>query len=67
MGGDAWKNYYRTFGQDYLLKHVTQAGGMNHWDVSLDPSAGKFGANWCTAVFTTVLSLPYGYLPLYQR
>ena len=67
IGGDRWKNYYQTFGQDYLLKHVTTQGDMSHWDESLDANAKGIGSNWCTAVFTTILSLPYGYLPLYQR
>lgn len=67
MGGNYWKGYYQTFGQGYLLHHVTTEGDLSHWDVSLDPSAKEIGSNWPTAVFTTILSLPYGYLPLYQR
>jgi hypothetical protein len=67
IGGEAWKNYYQAFGQGYLLSHVTSDGGMDHWESSLDPNAKDVGPNWCTAVFTTILSLPYGYLPLYQR
>jgi len=67
IGGGTWKNYYQTFGQQYLLKHVTTQGDMSYWDASLDGNAKGIGPNWCTAVFTTILSLPYGYLPLYQR
>jgi hypothetical protein len=67
MGGDKWKNYYQLFGQQYLLSHVSTQGDMDYWNESLDPSARMVGSNWCTAVFTTILSLPYGYLPLYQR
>jgi len=67
MGGDKWKDYYATFGQKYLLSHVTTEGDTSHWNDTLDPNAKGIGSNWCTAVFTTVLSLPYGYLPLYQR
>lgn len=67
IGGDAWKNYYQMFGKGYLVSHVTTEGGLSHWDVALDPNAKDVGPNWCTAVFTTVLSLPYGYVPLYQR
>jgi len=67
MGGAKWKNYYQTFGQQYILHHVSTQGDMSHWDASLDPKAKEVGSNWCTAVFTTILSLPYGYLPLYQR
>jgi len=67
IGGDAWKTYYQTFGQRYLLTHVISEGDLSHWDVQIDPNAKIVGSNWCTAVFTTILSLPYGYLPLYQR
>jgi hypothetical protein len=67
MGGDPWKSYYRTFGQQFLMHNVVTEGDMSHWDVSLDPNAKEIGSNWPTAVFTTILSLPYGYLPLYQR
>jgi hypothetical protein len=67
IGGDKWKTYYQTFGQQYLLSHVSTQGDMDYWSESLDRRAKGVGSNWCTAVFTTVLSLPYGYLPLYQR
>jgi hypothetical protein len=67
IGGNKWKTYYQTFGQQFLLKHVTTQGDMSYWDASLDQKAKGIGPNWCTAVFTTILSLPYGYLPLYQR
>jgi hypothetical protein len=67
IGGDKWKDYYSTFGQKYLLSHVTAQGDTDYWDESLDRNAKGIGSNWCTAVFTVVLSLPYGYLPLYQR
>jgi hypothetical protein len=67
IGGDTWKTYYKTFGQQYLLSHVSTLGDMNYWSESLDHNAKGIGSNWCTAVFTTILSLPYGYLPLYQR
>jgi hypothetical protein len=65
MGGDKWKAYYQLYGQ-YLLKNVVREGGT-HWDATVDPHATKIGGNWPTAVATTILSLPYGYLPLYQR
>lgn len=67
IGGDRWKSYYETFGQQYLLRHVTTQGDMSYWGQELDGNAKGIGPNWCTAVFTTILSLPYGYLPLYQR
>ncbi|MCE0483172.1 MAG: terpene cyclase/mutase family protein [Methylacidiphilales bacterium] len=67
IGGNVWKTYYDTFGRHYLMSHVTTEGGMSHWSDSIDPNAHDVGSNWCTAVFTTILSLPYGYVPLYQR
>jgi hypothetical protein len=67
IGGDKWKTYYSEFGQHYLLSHVSTQGDMKFWDQSLDPRAKGIGSNWVTAVATVILSLPYGYLPLYQR
>jgi len=67
IGGETWRSYYDTFGRRYLLSHVIPAGDQSHWDISLDRNAKDVGSNWCTAVFATILSLPYGYLPLYQR
>ncbi len=67
IGGEKWKTYYETFGRRYLLRHVSTQGDMSYWRDSMDPNARGIGSNWCTAVFTTILSLPYGYLPLYQR
>jgi hypothetical protein len=67
IGGDRWKDYYQDFGQQYLLTHVSSEGDMRYWSETLDPRAKGIGSNWPTAVFTTILSLPYGYLPLYQR
>ena len=67
IGGDRWKDYYQTFGQQYLVTHVSSEGDMRYWSETLDPRAKGIGSNWPTAVFTTILSLPYGYLPLYQR
>jgi len=67
IGGSTWKSYYEIFGRQFLLKHVTTQGDMSYWEESIDHNAKGIGPNWCTAVFTTILSLPYGYLPLYQR
>ena len=67
VGGERWKTYYDGFARQYLLSHVSTQGDTSYWNESMDHNAKGVGSNWCTAVFTTVLSLPYGYLPLYQR
>lgn len=67
MGGNHWKHYYDLFAQQFILSKVSTQGDMNYWPDTVDPRAKGIGSNWCTAVFTTILSLPYGYLPLYQR
>jgi len=67
IGGDKWKAYYQEFGQGFVMRNVTTEGDLSHWSATLDPNAKDVGSNWCTAVFTVILSLPYGYLPLYQR
>ena len=67
IGGATWKTYYDGFGRQFLLSHVSTQGDMCYWSEGMDHNAKGIGTNWCTAVFTTVLSLPYGYVPLYQR
>ncbi len=66
LGGERWKNYYELY-SGFLLKNVTTDDEGCHWGANIDPMARMVGPNWTTAVYTTILSLPYGYIPLYQR
>jgi hypothetical protein len=56
IGGDTWKRWYGLM-RDKLLKDVRKEGDLNHWE-------GDVGPVYCTAVHTTI---PYHYIPLYQR
>jgi hypothetical protein len=66
VGGDIWKNWYAQIKQT-LLKAVTVRGDLAYWEPALDPGQDGVGPVYATAVYTMILSMPYHYLPLYQR
>jgi len=62
IGGETWQRWYA--GQrDLLVPLARHDGDMVHWD----PLDGHYGALYATSVYTTILAMPYHYLPLYQR
>ena len=66
IGGDAWKQWY-TKTSEFLLRNVESSGGTLKFWKGLDGNAVNVGPAYSTAVYTTILALPYHYLPLYQR
>jgi hypothetical protein len=64
VGGDTWRKWYTEI-RDLLVRNVRQEGGNYYWDTSLDRRAP--GPIFTTAAFTTILAMPYHYVPLYQR
>jgi hypothetical protein len=66
IGGDTWASWYENIKAILLDPKVlnTTADGSNFWH-PLDP--GGMNEVYSTAVYTTILAMPYGYLPLYQR
>jgi hypothetical protein len=64
IGGETWKRWYGRV-KPTLLAHVRRQGELCYWQ----PIDRERGVNdvFATAVYTTVLAIPYGYLPLYQR
>jgi hypothetical protein len=60
IGGEAWRQWY-AFMKQVLLPAVTRSGDLCYWN---DNEAGPV---YGTACFTTILAMPYHYLPLYQR
>jgi hypothetical protein len=64
IGGDAWTQWY-TLARNRLLPAVLTDGERSYWR----PLEGGNGQNdvFATAVYATVLAMPYQYLPLYQR
>jgi hypothetical protein len=62
IGGDTWKKWY-TKVHDILMKKVTREAGTAFWY----PIDGTANTVYATAIHTTILAMPYHYLPLYQR
>jgi hypothetical protein len=64
IGGDTWRKWYRRI-KPTLVANVRRQGDTYFWQ----PIDRDRGVNdiFATAVYTTVLAIPYGYLPLYQR
>jgi hypothetical protein len=71
IGGETWERWYTDM-RTLLLKPVEQNGAMKtqgdmtYWDPRWD-GGGRVGPIYSTAVYTMILSMPYHYLPLYQR
>lgn len=62
IGGSTWKNWYQKI-HDILMKKVTREAGAAFWY----PLDGTGNPVYATAIHTTILAMPYHYLPLYQR
>jgi hypothetical protein len=65
IGGDIWRRWYDGIHQKLMAAVKTDPGNVNHWE----PIDGGQGVNaiYSTAVYTTILAMPYHYIPLYQR
>jgi hypothetical protein len=63
IGGDVWKRWYAEM-KTKLLSTVVRDGDKCHWD---EVHSRALGPVYETAVFTTILAMPYHYIPLYQR
>jgi hypothetical protein len=64
IGGDAWKKWYLAL-HTSLLRNVRREGQLTYFD----PLGGGIGLStiYATEVYTTILAMPYHYIPLYQR
>jgi squalene cyclase len=68
IGGSTWQTWYGRLKEELLDRNAgkfrTDAAGMNYWE----PLDGQgVGPVYATAVYTTILAMPYHYIPLYQR
>jgi hypothetical protein len=63
IGGDNWRRWYEQT-KTRLLSTVIKNGETSYWD---EKRSQKLGPIYETAVFVTVLAMPYHYVPLYQR
>ena len=62
MGGDTWRKWY-LMNRDKLTGQAKNQSGRTYWTTQ----AGAGGDAYGTAVAITILAMPYGYVPLYQR
>jgi hypothetical protein len=62
IGGDTWKTWYERMKSE-LMTTVRREGDFASWQ----PIDHKVGDLYATAVYTTILAMPYHYIPLYQR
>jgi hypothetical protein len=60
IGGDVWRQWYG-FMKQLLIPAVTRSGDFCFWNDN------EVGPVYGTACFTTILAMPWHYLPLYQR
>jgi len=64
MGGDTWRTWYSQMKQN-LNASVKKEGDLAYWE---DSGSGKdLGPVYFTAVYVHVLSMPFHFVPLYQR
>jgi hypothetical protein len=63
IGGDVWKNWYAEM-KTRLFSTAIREGDTTHWD---EKRSRQLGPIYDTAVFITILAMPYHYVPLYQR
>lgn len=60
IGGDTWKRWYAVMKQ-VLIPTVLREGDKCHW------ADQEIGPVYATACYTTILAMPWHYIPLYQR
>jgi len=63
IGGKTWEKWYKII-SDTIVKDVKKQGTIYYWD---QHRRGGVGPIYTTSVFTTMLAMPYHYIPLYQR
>jgi hypothetical protein len=61
IGGETWQNWYAKI-SGILLAQVKENGEFVFWD-----GDGTVGPLYETAVNVMILSMPYQFIPLYQR
>lgn len=63
IGGDSWRRWYARM-KARFASTVIREGDADHWD---EKRSAQLGPIYDTAVFVTILAMPYHYIPLYQR
>jgi len=62
-GGDGWPRWYALV-RERLMKRVQRDGELAWWSA---PNESGTDEVWATAATVSILAVPYGYLPIYQR
>jgi hypothetical protein len=64
IGGDTWRKWYGRV-KPTLIANVKRSGENFYWQ----PLDADRGVNdiFATSLYTTILAIPYGYMPIYQR
>jgi hypothetical protein len=60
IGGDVWRRWYDVMKEE-LLPATRRVGDLCYWDDR------EVGPVYATACYTTILAMPWHYIPLYQR
>ena len=63
IGGDTWRRWYGQM-KTRLAATMLKQGDTNYWN---ETRSQRLGPVYDTAVFVTILAMPYHYIPLYQR
>ncbi len=66
IGGDTWVRWYESV-HKHFMSNVNRNGPYCYWGTLGGGGRADSGPVYMTAVYTTVLAMPYNYLPLYQR
>lgn len=65
ISGEVWKLWYKKV-KSILLEDVKRENEMCYWEPKRDRGR-DVGPTYCTAIFTSILAVPYNYMPLYQK
>ena len=67
IGGDTWTKWYAHM-HGILVPKVVAQGDIAYWNaVEGDQQGQGLAPVYTTAIYTTILAMPYHYVPLYQR
>ncbi len=63
VGGETWRDWYGKT-KAMIAKSALREGGLVHWERREENYADPL---YFTAIYATILAMPYNYIPLYQR
>jgi len=65
IGGKTWEDWYAAM-HAMLMPKVISQGDIAYWN-ALEGDGQGLGPVYATAIYTSILAMPYHYVPLYQR